>query len=248
MEYQSVFQRYEKKYLMAADQCEALERKLAGRLSPDRYGRHTICNLYYDTEDFALIRASIEKPRYKEKLRLRSYGVPGRNSAVFAEIKKKYKGVVYKRREELPLWQAENLLDHGIFPEDQSQILQEIEWFLRCWRPRAQVFLAYDRVALSGGQDPGLRVTFDRNIRWRTEDLNLSQGDWGAALLPPGLVLMEIKIPGAMPVWLAHTLSELNIFPTSFSKYGTCYQKYLLARRFAAVPAARLQNGGVISA
>lgn len=224
------FERYEKKYLLSPKSFTALQERLAPRLNPDAYGAYTVCNLYYDTPDYRLIRASIEGPAYKEKLRLRSYGVPNGQDPVFLELKKKCGGVVYKRRAALTL----DALRRGDMEE--SQVLQEIGWFMRLYQePAPRVYIAYDREAFLVSGEPGLRVTFDRNIRWRQSLLDLSRGCWGSALLPKGEVLMEIKIPGAMPVWLSHTLSELGIYPTSFSKYGVCYKTCLAGGREATV-------------
>lgn len=224
---QDTFKRYEKKYLLSPTQYEALRAALEPYMGIDSYGRSTICNIYYDTDQFDLIRTSIEKPVYKEKLRLRSYGTPDTETKVFMELKKKYKGVVYKRRESLPLWQARDYLDRGIAPERDSQILREIGWFLKTWPVEPKVFLAYERTALFGREDANLRITFDENIRWRDTDLDLRRGDHGARILPDDRYLMEIKIPGAIPLWISRMLSDLCIYSTSFSKYGACYQQNL---------------------
>lgn len=223
----NTFERTEKKYLLDAGQFDALSRRLADRMTIDQYGRHTICNIYYDTEDYQLIRTSIEKPEYKEKLRLRSYGTAKPGDPVFIELKKKSGGVVYKRRERLLLEEAERLLSRQAAPAQSSQILREIDWFLDLYQPSPKVFLAYDRIALYGNENPGLRVTFDDCIRWRTTALDLTMGDWGNPLLSQGSRLMEIKLCGSMPVWLAHALSECEIYPTSFSKYGEVYRNNL---------------------
>lgn len=225
---QTVFQRYEKKYLLSEPQHQALMQQLNAYMNTDRYGLHTIGNLYFDTDRYDIIRSSIEKPLYKEKLRLRCYGVPKPDSLVFLELKKKFKGVVYKRRAEMTLTQAQRYLQSGEKPAGENQILSEIDWFLRCYQPSPKVYIAYDRLALFGKDDPELRITFDQNIRFRETALDLSKGPWGRQLLEPGQRLMEIKIPGAMPVWLSQMLSELEIFPTSFSKYGNCYKDYLI--------------------
>ncbi len=227
---QTVFERIEKKYLLTPQQYRALSAELAPHMEPDAYGRYSIGNLYYDTEDYALVRRSLEKPVYKEKLRLRSYGVPGEEDTVFLELKKKYRGVVYKRRVDLPLSAARAYLAGGPLPvcrADQSQILAEIDYFRRFYRPEAKVYLAYDREAYFDPDHPELRITFDRGIRWRTYDLELAAGDEGAGLSIRDKVLMEIKIPGTMPLWLSRALSENGIFPTSISKYGCCYQEFL---------------------
>lgn len=223
---QLTFERIEKKYLLTPAQLAALWQVLETRMEVDAYGRHTICNLYYDTGDYRLIRASLAKPRYKEKLRLRSYGVPAADGSVFVELKKKYEGVVYKRRTELPLAQAEGWLAGTLNPPG-SQIRREIDYFLAYYRPGPKVFLAYDRVALFGREDPALRLTLDANIRWRTAPLTLGAGDYGAPLSVQGMYLMEVKLPGAMPLWLARALAALEIAPVSFSKYGCCYKEIL---------------------
>ena len=191
----------------------------------DEYGEHTICNIYFDTPDYDLIRKSIEHPIYKEKLRLRSYGVPkGPDSKVFVEIKKKYDGVVYKRRIQLPLNVAEDYLYKGIHPQKDSQILREIDWFLKTNPVVPAVFLAYDRRAFAGVEDRELRLTLDKNIRCRRTQMHLAEGSDGEKILDDDLTLMEIKIPGVMPLWMANILSLLEIRPVSISKYGTFYK------------------------
>ncbi len=224
---ESVFQRYEVKYLLNQQQFETLRARLKGYMAMDSYGRHTICNLYFDTDQYTLIRNSIEKPIYKEKLRLRSYGIPQKGDPVFLEIKKKYDGIVYKRRVKMSLEEARNYFRAGLHPAEKGQIMREIDWFIQFYQPKAKAFIAYDRIAFFGQEDSELRLTFDQNIRARSTQLELSQGDWGSPLLQTGQILMEIKIPAGAPLWLSRLLSELNLFPTSFSKYGICYQKLL---------------------
>lgn len=239
---QGVFQRYEKKYLLNRQQLSGLKDCLRTKMTEDQYGLYSICNLYFDTEDYALIRASIEKPVYKEKIRLRSYGIPGRCDTVFLELKKKYQGVVYKRRISLTLQEAERYLRSGELPEHAGQIFREIDWAMRFYhRPEPKVFIGYDRTAYFGSEDSNLRITFDRDLRWRDSQLDLTKGDWGGLILSPELTLMEIKIPGVMPLWLSNTLSELQIFAASFSKYGACYQQGILKKD-------RKATGGIICA
>jgi len=222
-----VFERCEKKYLLSEIQVQALMGQLTEHMKADRYGVHTIGNIYYDTDDFAIIRASIDKPLYKEKLRLRCYGAPKPDSAVFLELKKKYKGIVYKRRVEMTLAQAQRYLQTGEKPPGGGQILDEIDWFLKRYRPSPKVYIAYDRLALYGMEDPELRVTFDRNIRFRDHALDLAKGSWGTPLLASGQALIELKLCGAMPLWLAKALSEMGIYPITYSKYGVCYKNFL---------------------
>lgn len=223
---QLTFERVEKKYLLTTAQLDALAPMLHRHMQIDQYGRHTICNVYYDTPDYRLIRTSLQKPVYKEKLRLRSYGVPGPGDTVFVELKKKYRGVVYKRRTALELTAAERWLA-GDGPAPEGQIAREIEYFQSLYRTGPAVFLAYDRAAMFGRQDPDLRLTLDENIRWRTDALALSAGDRGSPLSVQGLYLMEVKLPGVMPLWLAHGLAQVGAAPVSFSKYGCCYREFL---------------------
>ena len=210
------FQRIEEKYLLNTEQYDRLRGALQAHIVPDDYPESTICNIYYDTPDYELIRHSMEKPLYKEKFR------------VFMEIKKKFDGIVYKRRVMSGVGETMEYLRGGEEPEvTDPQILQEIQWFRHNYELVPKLFLAYDRLAFRDTEDPELRLTFDRNIRFRTENLDLTCGDYGVKLLPENQILMEVKIPGAAPVWLSHILSELNIFPISFSKYGKCYQKMM---------------------
>ncbi len=224
---QTVFKRYEKKYFLTQEQEAEFLKRIEGKMALDKYGECTICNIYFDSPDFDLIRASIEKPVYKEKLRLRTYGVPKKpEHKAFVEIKKKFDGVVYKRRAEMTLEEAEKYLYDGIHPEADTQIIRELDWFLKNNPVVPAVYLAYDRRAFAGVQEPEFRLTLDRNIRARYERLRLSEGADGENVIPEGMTLMEIKIPGTMPLWMAQLLSDMKIFPTSFSKYGTYYTQH----------------------
>ncbi|MDD3242863.1 MAG: polyphosphate polymerase domain-containing protein [Eubacteriales bacterium] len=225
---QTRFERLEKKYLVTGRQLEELMPVILQHMAVDQYGRHTISNIYYDTPDFALVRKSIQKPQYKEKLRLRAYGRPGEEDPVFVEMKKKVGGVVYKRRAEMPLSQAKAFLAGT--GTAQGQVAREIEWFLRSNHVAPRVALSYDRVALAGKDDAALRLTVDTNIRWRDTELELTKGAAGAPLLERGQALIEVKLPGAMPLWMARLFSRCGVLPTSFSKYGTCYTQHLSAR------------------
>lgn len=223
-QFQGTFKRYEKKYLLNEKKYKMLKEKLENKLRIDKFGKITICNIYFDTPNHQLIRKSLEKPIYKEKLRLRSYGTPTKGDNVFVEIKKKYKGVVYKRREQMELTTAEQYLyDHA--PVNQpTQITREVDWFLKFYRELVPTMcISYDRIALYSITESGVRITFDSNILWREEGLYLEKGIWGTQLMREGQRIMEIKIPCTMPIWLSHILDELEIYPTSFSKYGNGY-------------------------
>lgn len=224
---QHTFKRVEKKYVFAGARVGALMERFAPFMRADGYGRHTVLNLYYDTEDYALIRRSVERPVYKEKLRLRGYGTPGEENIVFAELKKKYRGVVYKRRIAASPEQVARLLSGRMIPGEDAQIQREILYFLNAYALRPRVFIGYERVGLVGREDPNLRVTFDGNIRWQQDRQTLPGALTGELVLPDDPTVMEIKIAGAAPLWLARLLSEEGLFSTPFSKYGTCYLTHI---------------------
>lgn len=228
-----VFQRTEKKYLLNEQQYKALLDTINRFMDPDAYGKYSICNLYFDTDDYTLIRKSIEKPVFKEKLRLRSYGVPEDGQKVFLEIKRKIKGVVFKRRVSLPYQAMMRYIETGVRSDCDGQVFREIDYFMRLYHPKPMLFLSYDREAYKGRQDKGLRVTFDTNICFRQKTLDLQAGVYGSQLLESGCRLMEIKTTGAMPVWLCEALSALKIFPCSFSKYGMVYKTKLIKEKGA---------------
>ncbi len=223
---QMVFQRYEIKFLLDRRQKEHVLQAMEPYMELDAYGRSTIRNIYYDTDNYRLIRKSLEKPVYKEKLRVRSYSAAGPDDQVFVELKKKYKGVVYKRRISTKEREAAAYLSGDAAAPKQSQITEEMDYFLRFYRTLApKVFLSYEREAFFTKEKSEFRVTFDENILWRETDLSLGTGIYGSPILKPGMTLMEIKTPGGLPLWMVRVLSEENIRKTSFSKYGNAYQQ-----------------------
>lgn len=224
----NVFERLEKKYIVSLTQKEKLLASIGEKIQNDRFASYTVSNLYYDTEQYDLIRKSTEKPIYKEKLRLRSYGQVTPETPVFLELKKRFKGVVYKRRVKLPYEQAVAFVQTGEIPGEITQIKKELQYFISRQPLAAKVMLLYERQAFEGVEDAGLRMTFDRDIRFRQSEIGLDQDGWGIPILAPDREILEIKFLGAMPVWLSHALSALGVFPASFSKYGTCYQKHIM--------------------
>ena len=225
MAFQTVFKRYELKYILSLKQKETILSAMAPYMKLDKYGRTTIRNLYYDTDTYLLIRRSVEKPTYKEKLRVRSYSKASSDSTVFVELKKKYDGVVYKRRLSLPTRKAMAWLDKARHPDTHTQIANEIDYFSQLYgtlRPR--VFLSYEREAYYANDGSDFRITFDDTILCRQNDLSLESDVYGTLLLPKGYVLMEIKCSGGIPLWMTKVLSQEKIYKTSFSKYGTAYK------------------------
>jgi len=227
---QCTFRRVEKKYMLTPEQYRTVLDGIRDRVTPDVHPRYTLCNLYFDTDDFRLARASAEKPVYKEKLRMRSYGPLKSGDNAFVELKKKYDGMVYKRRIVMEADRAAAYLT-GRPSGDGSQIGREIDWAMQFYGLKPKAFLSYDREAYSGTEDTELRITFDTNIRCREEDLDLRLGNYGRLLMPEDTILMELKFPGNAPKWLARLLSDHAIFQTSFSKYGTWYKQLVTGAR-----------------
>ena len=228
----AIFERHELKFLLNPQQRRTLERCMQLRMRPDEHGESTVCNVYYDTPNYRLIRRSLDGGIYKEKIRMRSYGVAYGDDAVFLELKKKYNDVVYKRRISLPLDQAEAFMNGKLlFPQD-SQIGREIRSFTEYYGDLTPAMhLSYDRSAWYATDDPDLRLTLDRNIRWHTEDCTLSSLPYGRNILEPGQSLLEVKTATAIPLWLVQVLNNNDIRKTSFSKYGRGYLDMLQAGR-----------------
>ncbi len=232
MAYQGIFKRHEIKYIITDAQRRLLLEYMQGHMKEDEYGKSLICSLYFDTPDFRIIRASMQKPTvYKEKLRIRCYGVPSDTSLAFAELKKKYKGIVYKRRICLPYIDAHTWLADGGEVSDDSQIAREIEYFREFYRELAPaVVLSYERRAYYSEEDRELRLTLDENIRYRFDRLDLRLGAQGESLTDCGMYLMEIKLTDPMPLWLSHALCALEIYPSSYSKYANAYTRAFLQK------------------
>ncbi|MCR4739232.1 MAG: polyphosphate polymerase domain-containing protein [Lachnospiraceae bacterium] len=225
--YKEVFKRTEIKYLLSKEQYDGLMPYLKTIARVDEYGLSRINNIYFDTPDYRLAKTSMEKPLYKEKLRLRTYGATGDDTNSFIEIKKKYSGIVYKRRVSGSYTDTyEYLTGNGDHKKsfEPLQISREIDQFMRLYgKLRPAMCICYDRVAMIGKEDEDFRVTFDSNIIWNDKCTDLRTVNGGRKLLEDGQRLMEIKVSNAMPMGLARRLSELGIFPVSFSKYGSGY-------------------------
>lgn len=221
---QMIFKRSEIKYMIDEDIFRKLMEVMKKYMIADDYGRSTVCSLYFDTPDYLLIRRSLDHPMYKEKLRLRSYGVANESTKVFVEIKKKYDSIVYKRRIAMKESEAQRYLLHHE-KVMSGQISDEIDYCMDHYKGLAPaVMLSYEREAYYAKDDHEFRITFDRNILWRDYDLSLCKGIYGNPILKEDQVLMEVKTAGAIPLWMVEFLSENKIYKTSFSKYGTAYR------------------------
>ena len=217
------FKRFEKKYILSPEQYESFMVAAKDHLVPGEFHKSLVMSIYYDDENYSLIRHSLDAPVYKDKLRIRSYGIPEEDGSVFVELKKKYDGIVYKRRVEMKVREAEAWIAGTAKAPFDSQVVREIDWFLQRGRLEPKVFIGCDRTSWADKDNPELRFTFDSSIRWRDTDLSLTLGDHGNEQLPEDSRLLEIKVPDAAPLWLAGILSNEKIFPHSYSKYGTYY-------------------------
>ena len=292
--YSSVFKRVEKKYRIGAAERAAVEAAAGGPMAVDAYGRTRITSLYLDTPERSMIARSVEKPLYREKLRLRAYGdaagvalmgafgagpivrepgglplsdgevetrvasglqVPGAALAlpVFFGIKKKFKGIVYKRRLALTLPAA--LAFVSGLPYEQAcarwplsdaalaaaalspvtrQIARELEMAMDRWLPLVpSMGIACDRVAWAYRpemfQEREGDELFDSELRITFDDCleyldrHRFRSPW-RPIIESSESVMEIKSAGPYPPWLVEVLSAERIYPASFTKYGNAYQ------------------------
>ena len=220
--------RYEVKYILNKEQVDGLKDLLKGHMEIDKYGLTSIASLYYDTTDYRLIRTSIEKPEFKEKIRLRSYGIAKENSTVFLELKRKAYGIVYKRRVATTQKEVNNFFNYAGDICADGQIAKEISYFRNYYEKLVpSCLIIYDRIAYFE-QNGDLRLTIDFNPRFRTSDLNLNTSMEGTSLLNDGYAILEVKVQEAMPIWLTRILDSLHIYKGSFSKYGEAYKRQVI--------------------
>ncbi len=226
MKNNQIFKRWELKYILTIDQYKKLILLMKKHMIQDKYKRHKISNIYFDTKNYEIIRSSIEKPFYKEKLRIRKYND---NTSVFIELKKKFNGIVYKRRIEV----EDDILDKNIYNLTQkTQINNEINYFLKIHEEiDARVYLSYERDAYYGKIDKEFRMTFDFNIKYRGEGISfLEDKNRDKEVLSREYVLLEVKTAKGLPFWLLDFFSSNKIYKTSFSKYGTAYKKFIFPK------------------
>ena len=210
------FQRREVKFLLSKAQYDALQPILLDYMNPDKYcvngKEYGVYNVYYDTDDNFLIRESLAKPYYKKKIG----------------------GIVTKRRVTMTLQQANAYIQTRVKPQSekflQMQVLKELDVFLNNYAVSPKQYISYQRSAFFGKDNSDFRLTFDRQITARREDISLASGNYGSQIIRPDQRLMEIKVTDSIPKWLSDALSELNIYKTSFSKYGTAYKQYIRSK------------------
>ncbi|MBR3524022.1 MAG: polyphosphate polymerase domain-containing protein [Bacilli bacterium] len=221
--YDKIFKRVEIKYLLDEYEMNKLIERIKPYLEEDKYFKSEIANIYFDNKDNELIYTSLDKPIFKEKVRVRTYTTPKENDDVFLEIKNKYNGVVGKRRIKI------SLNDYYAFLNNESkidnQILKEIKYHLDYYHLEPKIFIAYDRLSYRGIDDNEFRITFDSNLRSRRDDLRLESGSYGNLYFDEPHYIMEVKTLSTLPLWFTKVLAELKIYPKSFSKYGSIYKK-----------------------
>lgn len=240
----TMMQRYEMKFILTKDQLVAFQDALKGHMEVDQYGKTSIASIYYDTPDYLLIRKSLEKPVYKEKIRLRSYGLANNNKTVYLELKRKALGVVYKRRIALKEDIAEGFLNYQEVNLKDDQVTREIAYFRDCLKVlEPKIMIIYDRTSYAE-VNGNIRLTIDENPRYRKDDLNLHTSMDGKLLLPPGSAILEIKVQQELPLWLVSILSKYKIYKTSFSKVGEAYK--LMYRNGVETQERRLAHGFIV--
>jgi len=219
----NIFQRIEEKYFMDKETKDKFFHNISNYINKDKYYKSEILSIYFDNDNKDIVRRSLDKPLYKDKIRLRSYGTPNLDSDVFLEIKNKYEGVTGKRRVILKLSEFYDYLYNNKIKD--NQIMKEIDYLFKYYDLKPNCFVSYDRLSYIGKEDLGLRITVDNNLKGRIDDLRLENGNYGDKFFEDDIYIMEIKTLNSMPLWLTNELSKLNIFPISFSKYGEIYKK-----------------------
>ena len=222
---QYIFKRFEEKFLITNEQAARIEAVLSDRMTPGQFHNYWVQNLYFDTDNWDVIQTSMQKPYYKEKMRLRCYGALEASDSVFLELKKKCAGITYKRRALLPMQALSQPLEE-VLTEESSQIARELEFYLQSTAVTPKMFVAYRRRAYAGKEDAELRVTFDSGIRYRLDPLHFHQPEEGRLVLSEDYQLMEIKTLTSIPLWFARLCSENGVFAGSYSKYAACYTDY----------------------
>lgn len=222
---QNIFKRVEQKYLLTKTQYQNIQNIINEHFEKDIYYQSNIYNLYLDNINNDMIINSIEKPPYKDKIRLRSYNEPKKNDGIFLEVKKKYKGTVYKRRLSLTLQEWYDYYNKDILPTHDQQIMKEIDYEIKYFNLKPYIFIAYDRLSYYSKDDENFRITFDTNLRSRKENLKLKDTKENIQYFDKEMYIMEAKSLYGLPLWFTNELTKNGIYPQSFSKVGSIYAK-----------------------
>lgn len=222
----NVFKRVEQKYILCKEQYELLQSMIDDKFNKDKYYESKIYNIYFDNDNNDMIINSIEKPIYKEKIRLRSYNESkNNNDIVYLEMKQKYKHVVYKRRVMMTYGEYNKYINDGIIPVRDGQIMKEIDYYINYYKVKPYMYVAYDRLSYYSKEDSEFRITFDTNLRYRLSNLGLYDGKNDKKYFEDEVYIMEVKCMNSLPIWFVDVLSKNEIYPVSFSKVGSIYIK-----------------------
>lgn len=223
---QNIFKRVEQKYLLNEKQYLAIKKALKENFQKDKYFESKIYNLYFDNDNDDMMANSLDKPIYKAKIRIRSYQeVKKHNDIVFLEIKKKYKGIVYKRRITLTYKEYQDYINENKLPTHDIQIMKEIDYEIKQYNLKPKIFVAYDRQSYYSKTDTNFRITIDENLRSRFNELSLKDSKKNKIFFQEKTYIMELKSQYGLPLWFTKILSENNIYKKSFSKVGSIYTK-----------------------
>ncbi len=220
-----VFKRIEQKYILSKIEYDKMQKIIDKYFLKDIYYDNKIYNIYFDNDNKDIVINSLEKPRYKRKLRVRSYGIPKNDDTIYFEIKKKYNGMVYKRRVMLTLLEYNNYINKGILPGRDMQIMKEIDYIIKYYKLHPYMFLAYDRLSYYCKNNINFRITFDSNLRSRYDKLELNNSNLDELYFENNNYIMEVKCINSLPMWFVSYLSDNKIYPVSFSKIGNIYGK-----------------------
>ena len=243
------FNRFELKYVVTSAQVEALKQDLDTQMLPDHNasldGSYNVTSLYYDTADFAFMRAKREGIKFRRKLRIRRYG-DDEDAAVFVEIKQRINRTTQKRRMSLPLAEAYTLcsgqLEYSGQDEADAVVADEVTFLARALALQPTCVVGYRRNAFVGGRyEPGLRVTFDHSLWTAPASSGLSSTGERHVVAAPSLMIMEVKANNAVPLWLANMLARHRCELRRYSKY--CAGAQLLRKLELLSPVCEVEAG-----
>jgi len=229
--------RYELKYILNRSQYEQVVDALADYMETDSYsegGRYLVTSLYYDTANYKAYWEKINGHRFRRKVRVRVYNahMVSPDSPCFVEIKQRTNKTLQKKRVTLPYSSAVALCGSGeetnVPSETDQAVIQEVLYLSNTLQLQPACVVSYDRLAFNGSQyDPGLRVTFDTNLKCRTHDLTLlSQGYANNYFfVPPQWCVMEVKVNLRAPYWLTRVISRYHCTLRRISKYCTALEQ-----------------------
>lgn len=230
--YIMTFKRVEQKYMFSTEDFNKLMCVLGPKMEKNKYFESKILNIYFDDDNYNIAKNSIEKIKYKEKVRARCYSIPHSNKhEVFFEIKRKCDGMVSKRRIALSLEEYERYISNKeVASLSNNHIYKEIDYTLKRKYLKEKMMVMYDRLSYYLKEDAEIRITFDFNLRYRADMLDFKLGDSGHRFFDEDVVIMEVKTLGSLPIWFVKMMNSFKFYPTSFSKYGEIYKKQILGR------------------